>query len=78
MATGEKNPRLGRYIVKKSGDKSFRAFVPPPPSGGASEIHSRRKTAAQSASPKAGVYTTAIPEAKMRIPGNVPTAITSS
>jgi len=30
MASGEKNPRLGRYIVKKSGDESFRAFVPPP------------------------------------------------
>jgi len=30
MPTGEKNPRLGRYIVKKSGDESFRAFVPPP------------------------------------------------
>ena len=30
MASGEKNPRLGRYIVKKSGDESFRTFVPPP------------------------------------------------
>lgn len=30
MASGEKNPRLGRYIVQKSGDESFRAFVPPP------------------------------------------------
>jgi Fic family protein len=29
MATGEDNPRLGRYIVKKFGDESFRAFVPP-------------------------------------------------
>ena len=30
MAISEKNPRLGRYVVKKSGDESFRAFVPPP------------------------------------------------
>ncbi len=29
MAIGEKNPQLGRYVVKKSGDESFRAFVPP-------------------------------------------------
>ena len=26
----EKNPRLGTYVVKKFGDESFRAFVPPP------------------------------------------------
>src|ERR1051326_3739789 len=25
-----KNPRLGAYVVKKVGDESFRAFVPPP------------------------------------------------
>jgi hypothetical protein len=30
MAISEKNPRLGRYVVKKSGDESIRAFVPPP------------------------------------------------
>jgi hypothetical protein len=29
MASTEKNPRLGRYIVKKFGDESFRGFVPP-------------------------------------------------
>jgi len=27
---GEKNPRLGTYVVKKFGEESFRAFVPPP------------------------------------------------
>jgi Fic family protein len=30
MATSGKNPRLGTYIIKKFGDESFRAFVPPP------------------------------------------------
>ena len=29
MASTENNPRLGRYIVKKFGDESFRAYVPP-------------------------------------------------
>ena len=29
MAGTEKNPRLGRYVVKKFGDESFRAFIPP-------------------------------------------------
>ena|SRR5438034_2000526 len=27
---GEKTPRLGTYVVKKFGEESFRAFVPPP------------------------------------------------
>jgi Fic family protein len=27
---GAKNPRLGTYVIKKFGDESFRAFVPPP------------------------------------------------
>lgn len=27
---GEKNPRLGTYVIKKFHDESFRAFVPPP------------------------------------------------
>ena len=29
MAGTEKNPRLGRYVVKKFGDELFRAFIPP-------------------------------------------------
>src|SRR5437879_2834397 len=27
---GEKNPRLGTYVIKKFGDESFRAFIPSP------------------------------------------------
>src|SRR5215467_7939531 len=30
MTTGRKSPRLGTYIVKKLGEESFRAFMPPP------------------------------------------------
>ena len=29
-AAKDKNPRLGRYIVKTYGEESVRAFVPPP------------------------------------------------